>query len=543
MKDVTVRKRFVAALAFFSLLIIALWFGYQFIAYRSVSRSAHENAELAALRLLDRVSAEFSQMRSIGNIIASSPYVQDFLAAETVEAHFARAEIAAEIIRNAASPVLSADNVITFDSDGVFFRFSGGLSNAASASLFEYVNTMGTFHTVMELDGVLFFCHSTPVYSVLGHGTHRVGTAVILVNLNRKRAALTDTAMSGLDTAFIQNGTVLLSGAIEFEGQPCTALDNAYVMVVRREIESANLSIAAAVRREVLMPNRPLFFITSGSLLLLLLTIVALLYYYLSFYMIKPMSDVIGNVSALGGEIKDRLPEIPGKPDFQSLVFTINDMLDRIERYHFHSLITQMDTHFVVNALMGVKALQHNGENEKAERMAEGLTQLIKQRHKGDVLCNLFSELEMIGQYVNVMNIRHDNKFAFEYDVDDALAAYLIPGLIIQPIVENALTHGLLNKKGDAVLHIRGSLDDENILLEISDNGVGIPPKKMESIEINLRNPAESGFSETGLSGVSLPNIQRRIFLRFGAGYGLTVKSALNEGTTVNIVIPAKPDV
>ena len=545
----SLKKRFVLAVALFTALIMALWFGYHNIMYGTYSQSARENAELAAGRLLDQVGAEISQMSSVAGVIAASSYVQDFLSADTVEMFYGSVGTVSEIIRNAAYPISTLDSVITINAAGNYYRFSGGLSNNACGTLYNSFQGAGASYTIIELDGVLFFCHSTPVFMASGHTPNRVGTVILLTNLNRKRSAL-DSTLAGTDTAVLLDSVILLSNDTELEGEAGAVLDRDYGLVVRKDVAGTNLLVAAAVRREALVPGNMLFIATSLVLLVLLLIAVTVLFKYLSNYMIRPMTSVINGVASLDAELKNRLPELPaiGKPDFYSLVLAINGLIDRSERYNkaellqrdmqIGLLISQIDAHFVVNAITSIQSLSLRGDNERAGRMADGLARLIKHRHSGEALRNLFVELEMIREYVALMNIRYDDKFIAEYDVDDRLVEALIPGFILQPVVENALTHGLGSKDGGAVLRVRGHIKEDVIILQVSDNGLGMEPGRLKELQVAL-GPAEIGdFPEPGLSGVSLTNIQRRIRLRFGSEYGLSVDSVPGEETTVTIKLP-----
>gem|GEM_PF-1010266 len=552
MKGLPVRRRFVYALLLYTALILTLWFGYYTLAYRSVSNSAKENAELAALRLLDQVSAEFSQMYNIAGVIAGSASVRDFLSSSTSEEFYNKVQAVEEIIRTAAYPISLVDSVVTINTWGDYYRFTGSLSNAACESLHEKVRETGNLHAIIALDGNLFFCHAAAVYSFSGQAPGRVGTVILLTNLNRTRKALTEPLLSGADMAVIQDDIILLSNIVEIEGKHEADVESAYAVVSRKAIDGTNLSIAAAIQNEALFPNRALFLLTSFLLLALLLIAVIALYRYLSGYIVRPMASVIGGVAALGGDLSGRLPEMPalGKPDFQALVLAINGLIGRGEQYgneltdkqqklfaaeilqrdmRIGLLISQIDAHFVVNAVKCIQTLALRGDSERAGEMADGLARIIKHRHTGDALCNLFVEFEMIEKYVALMNIRHDGKFSAEYDVDDRLTSHHIPGLVLQPVVENALTHGLQNKEVGAVLHIRGFASGDAVVLEVSDNGSGIAPVKLKSIQNMLETIDIEGFPDPGLSGVSLSNIQRRIRLRFGGEYGLAVDSVLGE--------------
>ena len=508
-KGLLLQKRFIAALAVYTALILLIWFGYHSLSYDSVSRSARENAELTSGNLLNQVSAEFSQMKRTAEVIAGSASVQDFLSAATVEEFYIKAETVSEIIQKTAYPISSADSVITINAAGNFFRFTGALSNNSCVTLYEKFKSAGTLYTIIELDGILYFCHIAPVYLTSSQPIKRAGTVVMLTNLNRIRTALPGgKTLSGIDTAVIQDNIIVLSSNEELEEKPDAELSDIYGMVSRKDISGTNLSVVAAVKNEAIFPDRWLFLAASLILLAILFATVVIFYRYLS-----------GRQKLFDTELLKQNMQI-------------------------NLLISQMDAHFVVNVITSIRTLSMRGDNKKAERMADGLAQLIKHRHSGDALCNLFLELEMTEKYIAVMNIRYDNKFTAEYDVDDSLAAYLIPGLILQPIIENALTHGLQNngEKEKAMLYIKGYIEGNTIYLIISDNGSGITPVKLKSIRETLDIKEIGNFPEPGLSGVALTNIQRRIRLRFGRSYGVTIDSVLGEGTTVTLTLPAVTD-
>jgi len=145
----------------------------------------------------------------------------------------------------------------------------------------------------------------------------------------------------------------------------------------------------------------------------------------------------------------------------------------------------------------------------------------------------------MIEEYIAVMNIRFDGKFTAEFDVDDRLVEYLIPGLMIQPVVENALIHGLQNIDSNALIRICGYLEDNIVIIEVFDNGAGFSPDKLIELQNALETCEAGDFPEPGLSGVALTNIQRRILLWFGDDYGLSVDSAPHNGSTLTIRLPA----
>jgi hypothetical protein len=377
----SIKSQFIGAIALYASLVLVIWFGYYAATYGQFSRVAKENAELAAGRLTDRVSAEIVQMKSVAEIIAASTHVQDFLSFGDAELFYDNAGTVSEIIRNAAYLTATLDNVIAINAAGNYYRFTGGLSNAACALLFERFQGTETAYQIVELDGILFFCHSTPIFTVQGQNVDRVGTVILLTNLNRKRAILSSTKLTGINTAVMQDGVILLANDESLEGKQEAELNHEYELVLHTNVAGTNLSIAAVVTKEALFPGRTLFFFISFILLAILLVTVIALYRYLSAYMVRPMTSVIRGVASLDKELKKRLPELPviGKADFHSLVLAINDLIDRSERNYKSELEqrdmqigllnSQIDAHFMVNVITSIHTLVRGGGQSDIEAL------------------------------------------------------------------------------------------------------------------------------------------------------------------------------
>ena len=557
------RSRFMLAVIIYAGLIILLWAGYHNITHQALSRAAAENAALAADSITKEIGAEFARMNTVASVIAGSDYVQDFLRENDTAAYYEKAAAVSEIVRKAAYPISSADSVVTLGRNGSFFRFSGGLSDSACKTLYESLKDEETVTTVIELDGALFFCHSVPVADYSGKSPDRLGYAVILTGLSKTRRML-DYGDS-VDMALTLNGVVILSNDPSLENITTAELEPGYGVFSIAPIAGTGLSAIAAVPDDAVFPENDIFLTIALVSLGLLLSMVYILYRYLSSYMIRPMASVISGVASLGGELHGRLAEMPvlGRPDFQSLVLSINDLLDRAEQYNtellderqksfdgeiarknmrLSLLATQIDSHFVINTLTNIKRLSDIAENDKIGQMAQGLAAILQYRYAGDVLVNVFDDFQILKTYVDIMNIKFDGKFAVEYDIKDDFETYLIPGMILQPIVENALTHGLGNKENDARLTLEGSVTENDILFEISDNGEGMPPDKLKTLQDALAVKELGDFPEPGLRGVALANVQRRIRIRFGDAYGIKISSIPGEGTTVTVSLPLISD-
>ncbi|MDR0272244.1 MAG: histidine kinase, partial [Clostridiales bacterium] len=493
------RTRFIVALALYCVLALALWFGYYLINYNTVSRIAKENTILAVENLIEQISVEFEQMRLSASIIAGSAFVQDFLEEENKSVLHEKALPVSEIINNTMFHISNADSVITISANGDYYRFLGGLSNDSCEMLYETFYNAGTVYTVIELNGRLYFCHNAPVFNMSGREPQRIGSVIMLTGLNKTRRNIENlNGIEGIDTALILDGEIILSNNPSLENSPASELEALYAVVSTTGIDGTQLSVSAAVPNGALFPGSNTFMIISFVFLALLIFIVAVFFNYLSGFVVQPMFSAK-------------------------------------HKMQMSLLSTQMDAHLVNNTLATIQFLSDTGENKKAGEMASGLAILLRHQHRGEKMANAFDEFQMLENYVALMNIRYDGKYQYDYELDDTLSDCLIPGFILQPIAENAIMHGFNNKDNDAKLFVKGTTQNNKVIIEICDNGTGIPPDKLQEIRDNLASHEIDDFPEPGLHGVALHNIQRRIHLQFGSGYGITIAGEYGNGTTVTV--------
>lgn len=507
MKRKSLKKRFTVVLALYTIIVLTLWFGYHSVAFTYVSENAKENINMAADKLLTQIGDEFSHMKVVASVIAGSTYMQEFLAETDVAAFYEKANTVSEIVQKSAYPITSSDSIIAISNNGDYYRFTGGLSNAACKNIFDtFKDGNAAVYTIIDLDNTLYFCHISPVMSMSGQMPKRIGSVVILNGLTKIRRVLSeDNKLAGVNTAVILDGKILLSDKMELEGREANVLETQYGAVTISEVSGTKLFVAAAVEKDMLFAGEKLFLSVSLIMVALLLLTIALLYRFISAFMINPM-------------------------------------LDTTQKMQIGLLSSQIDAHFVVNSISCIQGLAQRGDNEKAASLSEGLATILKHLNTGESLVNIFVELEMLERYIDIMNTRHDNKYTASFEVDDNLSECLMQGLILQPIIENAFTHGLQNKASDCSLTINGKLLDDTVSFEIADNGAGIAESDLDAINKKLEMAHEGDFPERGLRGVALVNIQKRIRLSYGARYGVSIESAAGKGTTVTITLPVIED-
>ena len=196
-------------------------------------------------------------------------------------------------------------------------------------------------------------------------------------------------------------------------------------------------------------------------------------------------------------------------------------------------LQSQINPHFLYNTLDSIIWMIQSGEYKGAEQMVSSLAKFFRiSLSQGKDIIPLEKELEHATSYLAIQNIRFKDKFEFSVQADKKLLHYLCPKLSIQPLLENAIYHGMEGVYDDGEITISVYEKDNLIHIDVSDNGLGMPEKVVEYIMHNRVVSSKRG------SGIGVRNVDERIKLIYGEQYGVTIESELDEGTTATIIIP-----
>ncbi len=214
------------------------------------------------------------------------------------------------------------------------------------------------------------------------------------------------------------------------------------------------------------------------------------------------------------------------------------------------ALQSQINPHFLYNTLESIRGQALIDDNPEIAQMVEALASFFRysiSRNQSN-LVTLRDELTNIRNYMLIQQYRFNNRFSLEVCIDEedeAAYDYLVPRLIIQPVIENAIFHGLEDVKSGGVVTIEVMLTQTTMILMISDNGKGMNSTRLKELnakihseDLQLREDSEEQKNHRN-TGIALPNIHKRIQLLFGPEYGVTVYSTEGQGTDVEITVPA----
>lgn len=286
--------------------------------------------------------------------------------------------------------------------------------------------------------------------------------------------------------------------------------------------------------------------------ILLIIFIVILINSYISFRVTNPIRELEKSVKALEEGNLDADIYMGGSYEVQHLGKSVQDMKFRIKglmqdivneheekrKSEFDSLQAQINPHFLYNTL---DIIVWQIENEKQSEAVHTVTALARffrlSLGKGKNIVTVKDEIDHVKNYLMIQHMRFKNKFDYEFDIAEDVLELPSLKLMLQPLVENAIYHGMEFMDGDGMIMVKAWREEDELYLSVADNGLGMTEDKVEMI---LTGESTSGNGRG--SGIGVKNVNERIKLYFGEAYGLTIDSEPDEGTTVIIHLPAKDE-
>ncbi len=233
---------------------------------------------------------------------------------------------------------------------------------------------------------------------------------------------------------------------------------------------------------------------------------------------------------------------------FNIMIGKIRDLLDskikeqeNLKKAEMRALQAQINPHFLYNTLDTIIWMAESKKYKQVIEIVSALSKFFRiSLSKGRDWITIAEEIEQTRSYLTIQKIRYRDVLDFKIECDEAVSAYTILKLILQPLVENALYHGIKNKRQGGTITVRAKMkNDSEVLLEVEDDGIGFTPEKLAQLQAELADDSGDIRME---SGFGVGNVNKRIRLYYGKQYGLSVRSEYNTGTCVTLIIPAKKD-
>ena len=328
---------------------------------------------------------------------------------------------------------------------------------------------------------------------------------------------------------YMENNTVILNTLFEKEMQNYIYQEATQLVQVESQL-AGNVRLTLMAMCGVLLVTMLLLFNRS---------------FRLTYSITKPISEILHNIKKVGkGEYKNIAPVIADCIEIQELDEGTRKMAGRIEGLlenvrkeqdaqhltELQLLQAQVNPHFLYNTLDTIVWLVEGGMEQDAVDMITSLSVFFRTSlSKGKDIISLAEEERHTLSYLEIQQSRYRDIMEFEIRIPKELEGVMVPKLTLQPLAENALYHGIKNKRGKGKILIEGFDLGEDMMLRVTDNGQGMTPERLKEVQDAICTGERAGF---GLAAVS-----ERIALYYGAGYGLRISSIEGEGTVIEVYL------
>lgn len=280
----------------------------------------------------------------------------------------------------------------------------------------------------------------------------------------------------------------------------------------------------------------------------LLLLLVIILSYYIPRSITMPITRISRVTNQVAkGNLSVRAAAESGaearmlSDSLNAMIDKINELLDqvtteqiRLRKAEFELLQAQINPHFLYNTLDTIVWLAEAGDQKRVVSMVGNLSDFFRTSlNQGKDIISIREELAHVRSYLEIQQVRYQDILRYEITVPEDLYEYKIPKITIQPLVENALYHGIKNKRGQGTITVTGKSKENGFVLYVRDNGIGMTQERLKEVRAGIQK-----LSYTGKEIYGLYNVNERIRLNFGETYGISIESTYGEGTCVSISLP-----
>lgn len=241
------------------------------------------------------------------------------------------------------------------------------------------------------------------------------------------------------------------------------------------------------------------------------------------------------------------------------VVSTINDMLKRLsqseqeridgeanvlsmqihlKQAELNALQSQINPHFLYNTLECLRSIGQYRRVKEVVTISSAMADIFRYSIKGAPWVTIRQEMFIVEQYLRIIHIRFEDRFSVQREIAPDVLDCIIPKMILQPLIENAVYHGLELREEEGVLSISIGMEGEKLYLSVQDNGCGMAPEELESLQQRLLHEQNIDAYQQQMRSIGLVNINQRIRLLSGVESNMTVDSVQNVGTTVVLYLP-----
>lgn len=299
----------------------------------------------------------------------------------------------------------------------------------------------------------------------------------------------------------------------------------------------------------------------ANQLIIAIIGTVILVSFLISLLLTKKMVRPLNQLHHAMTELKQgnfiKVPESSVRDEIGIIISNYNDMVEQLNEHiitqyqmrlrqtqtELKMLQYQINPHFLYNTLNLISAKAELEDNIDIARISNKLSSLFRYNLNASSTVKLEEDVEQTKRYLDIQKMRFPGKFNTLILIEPEISDYVVPRFLLQPLVENAMYHGLENLSSEGLIVLAASIVEDRLDIRVVDNGRGIDPEKLEKLNQALKSDENSQISSDDQFGIGLINVNNRIHAFFGYQYGLFLYSIVGEGTEVRISLPCTSEI
>lgn len=577
-------------LYFLVLLTLLMVCIYSILYYISFSTITYRRTEETAKQMLEQVAQNVETMATrIENSargLGYDKYIQELMVSQDRQRSIQLYEYLEHIIKTAKA---SNNNIfsVTWISDE-YRMISDPVrdSNGVAERLYEQYDLATNklykpfFSSVIrgENENFYYFGYIFPVYSFSSAYYTKIGLGILVLDIREleklvKINNITENSLFVIldkdnnvvvsnrdlntgevyrDIFWDENAEELVSANVEYHGMKSIAQCMA--------IEDIGWKVVSVIPMEELSNDMQEVVTIAVILAAVSILLLALFGHIIITNITRPINTIVSFLRRTEtNTLKERV-EIPQQNEIAIIASNINGMLDRVEHMtqkivqnqtllyeaklaeqdaELIALQSQINPHFLYNTLNCLSNMGLAYDMPEVADISVAMSNIYRYSIKGAKMVCLSDEIQCIKEYMRIMDIRFNGKFETIYKIDESLLKLSTLRMILQPVVENAVYHGMEQRSRKGTLIIEGSISEEGkLVLSVCDDGIGMNPVQLDTLRKTIADYDKIGLYNMEKSRIGISNINKRIKIQFGNEYGLNVESEESVGTKVTLILP-----
>ncbi|WP_433707819.1 cache domain-containing sensor histidine kinase [Paenibacillus illinoisensis] len=375
--------------------------------------------------------------------------------------------------------------------------------------------------------------------------------ASLMIVDSKQRLVFERTSLGGKST---YNQLLQLEQLQDYAGNQKVELDGSSYLYVRHHSNYSGLSVISLTPISVIQKESGKMLSFTFGFAILCMVGVAILAALISYRVTRPLISLKQNMIRVEqGDFTQRVASF-GSDEFGQIGRGFNRMMEEIHRLfnevfllgirereaELSALQSQIHPHFIYNTLESINMMAIRRKHAEVSSMVTALGKLLRYTiDKVDRIVLLQEELAFVQSYVRIQQVRYNGRLQVIFEVEEEVMDGLIPKLILQPLVENAVYHGIEGQEDGGMIWISALKFDQELLLTVRDNGKGLSQEEIDQWNESFSQLPSSEFLRCNAGGhLGLTNIAQRLHLIYGQGASLSVDGSLGQGLAVTITIP-----